>query len=101
MNFSPDPLAGQCMQSVALRRQVDTIVKQDISEAYRLAKSIVHPWYRCQALATVADNSTGASIRAILQESYDSAMDCHDPNRRVSVACWPMNCAQEQLTRCV
>lgn len=80
-------------QGVKLRRQVSENVAKDIAQAYELAKSLRHPWYKCQALSEVADHSTSKSIRRILQESFDSAMNCHDQNRRVSVACWPLRVA--------
>lgn len=39
---------------VKLRSQVHSAIERDIKYAYKLAKSIRHPWYRCQALAEVA-----------------------------------------------
>lgn len=80
-------------QGVKLRHQVSENVANDITQAYELAKSIRHPWYKCQALSTIADYSTKTSIKSILQESFDSAMKCHDHNRRVSIACRPLRIA--------
>ncbi|QZA82275.1 hypothetical protein [Deefgea piscis] len=77
-------------QGVALRKQVNQIVSQDIDAAYLLAKSIRHPWYRCQALSAVAEKASDFSINKILSESFQSAMMCHDSNRRVCVACRPL-----------
>jgi len=90
MSFNQDPMQEHIRQGVALRSRVNNMVHNDIGQAYDLAKSIKHPWYRCQALAEVAKHSSRTSIIKILKESFDSAMDCHDPNRRVSVACRPL-----------
>ena len=93
MNNRKDPNENEIMQGVKLRHKVDTIVKNDFSHAYELAKSIKHPWYKCQALAAVADCASKTSIKSILLESFESALNCHDQNRRVSVACWPLRVA--------
>lgn len=80
-------------QAVKLRSKVYTAIHKDIVYAYKLAKSIRHPWYRCQALAEVASLSDKNRIVSILSESMNSAMECHDQNRRVTVACWPLHIA--------
>ncbi|MBI1424434.1 MAG: hypothetical protein GC149_13400 [Gammaproteobacteria bacterium] len=77
-------------EGVSLRGKVDILADKDVDQAYAIAKSIKHPWYRCQALAKVAEYSSDTFSKNILQESFDSAMMCHDENRRVSVACWPL-----------
>ena len=93
MSFREDPQRNDCYQGVMLRSRVDKMVHVNVDDAHRLAKSIKHPWYRCQALAKVADCSSKTFIKSTLQESFDSAMKCHDQNRRVSVACWPLSIA--------
>lgn len=80
-------------EGVSLRYQVDKLVLNNISEAYRIALSIRHPWYKCQSLSKVAEYSTKTTTTKILTEAFDSAMNCHDENRRVSVACWPIRAA--------
>ena len=87
------------LEGARLRSRVDTMVKSDVDKAHELAKSIEHPWYRCQALAKVADHTDKANIKALLQESFESAMHCHDQNRRVSVACWPLRVALKSNLR--
>ncbi|MFZ6749348.1 hypothetical protein [Undibacterium sp. Ren11W] len=84
---------AEIMLGVKLRGQVHLEVKSDIEHAYTLAKSIKHPWYRCQALAQVADHSPPSTTHSILEESFKSAMECHDENRRVSVGCFPLEAA--------
>ena len=80
-------------QYVKLRSQVDKLIPYDVKKAYVVAKSIKHPWYRCQALAAVAEKSSNEAIVKILAESFQSAMECHDSNRRLTVACWPLRVA--------
>ena len=41
--------------SVEQRAHVQQLVTRDVEAALRLAKSIADPWYRCQALTTVAE----------------------------------------------
>lgn len=93
MKFMDDKDRNDCRQGVLLRSQVDSMVRVNIEDAYKLAKSIKHPWYKCQALAEVADCSSQLEINSILQESFDAAMSCYDQNRRVTVACWPLRVA--------
>jgi hypothetical protein len=88
-----DPHKADLMQGVSLRGKVTKLVDKDVEQAYGLAKTIKHPWYRCQSLAKVAEFSEHIKLRAMLQESFNSAMLCHDENRRVSVACWPLEVA--------
>jgi hypothetical protein len=97
--FSKDPLQSRMLEGVRLRSRVGTMVKSDIDQAHKIAKSIEHPWYRCQALAEVADQSDKANINALLQESFESAMRCRDQNRRVNVACWPLRVALKNNLR--
>jgi hypothetical protein len=81
------------IEGVRLRHQVFKLVLSNISEAYRIESSIRHPWYKCQSLSKVAEYSTKTTTTKILTEAFDSAMNCHDENRRVSVACWPISVA--------
>ncbi len=75
------------------RQAVRRLLESDISQAYKTAQAIRHPWYRCQALAIVAEKIPKNSKQKLLLESLASAKECHDENRRVSVACWPLNVA--------
>jgi hypothetical protein len=87
--------SDEISKGVKLRHQVLKLVTSDIKHAYKLGKSITHPWYKCQALAYIAEHSSNHLIKQILEESFNSAMLCHDPNRRVTVACWPLKIAIE------
>ncbi len=90
MKHSSPAENSEIAQSVRLRRQVDEQLENDYAHAYEIAKSIKHPWYKCQALSSVAEKSSKASIDSILEQAFSSAMQCHDQNRRVTVACWPL-----------
>lgn len=91
-----DPQKFDLMQSVSLRRRVQKSVEVDLDRAYKEAKTIKHPWYKCQSLSMVAQFADETKLSTLLQESFNSAMDCHDENRRVSVACWPIEVAIER-----
>lgn len=93
MTFKSDPHRGEMKQGVSLRRKVDQLVMTDIEHACEVAKSIVHPWYRCQSLAKIAEHTNRTRLAYILRESFASALNCHDENRRIEVACWPLNVA--------
>ena len=90
MKHSSPAENSEIAQSVRLRRQVDEQLENNYAHAYKIAKSIKHPWYKCQALSSVAEKSSKASIDSILEQAFSSAMQCHDQNRRVTVACWPL-----------
>jgi hypothetical protein len=90
MKHSSPAINHEIAQSVRLRRQVDEQLEHSYANAYEIAKTIKHPWYKCQALSSVADKSPKTSIDSILEQAFNSAMQCHDQNRRVTVACWPL-----------
>jgi hypothetical protein len=99
MSSFNDPSESDLMQSVKLRGQVHRLVDKDLVRAYITAKMIRHPWYRCQSLANVAEYVERGRLETILRESFDSAMLCHDENRRVSVSCWPLAVALKRGER--
>lgn len=81
------------MESVRIRAEVNQCVKKNPRAAYALANSIPHPWYRCQSLSAIAEIVPTSEKSAILLESANAAKLCHDENRRVAVACWPLSIA--------
>jgi hypothetical protein len=91
-----DPHKADLMDSAGLRRKVQKLVEVDINRAYATSVSIKHPWFKCQSLAMVAQFVREPELNRMLDESFNSAMDCHDENRRVSVACWPIEVAIER-----
>jgi hypothetical protein len=76
---------------VLLRDRVDRLIRTDLEEALRTAREIDHPWYRCQALATVAVVTTDARARRrLLEEAFRAAEEQEEPNRVVTVSSWPL-----------
>lgn len=57
----------------------------------RRARQIRHPWYRCQAISSVAEvhRSYTVALR-LLDEALAAAHEEAEPNRIVSVASWPL-----------
>ncbi|NEO86855.1 MAG: hypothetical protein F6J87_21740 [Spirulina sp. SIO3F2] len=81
----------------AQRSQVDQIAPDNWQQAYKLAQAIAHPWYRCQSLTTVSEyvlapkhKKFNTNRQQILRQAVQAAFECHDENRRVVVAMWPM-----------
>lgn len=60
-------------------------------EALKIARSIRHPWYRCQALTAVAETwGTAAQRKEVLAEALRSAAEQTQINRVVTVSSWPL-----------
>ncbi len=69
------------------------LIATDRKQALRVARQIRHPWYRCQALAALAEAASDThQCQALLNESLAAAYEQHEPNRVVSVATWPLAC---------
>lgn len=74
------------------RARVADLLKQDKRSALAIARQIEHPWYRCQALSSVAEaNPSRAESESILEEAFEAAYAQDEPNRVASVALWPLN----------
>jgi hypothetical protein len=84
---SPSP------QSVQDRGRVSLLAPADPSAALALACTIAHPWYRVQALATVAEHAAEADLAAALDRAARDSMACHDAYGRVAVMAWPIGAA--------
>jgi hypothetical protein len=73
------------------RSAVQSLLPERPKDALARAREIRHPWYRCQALASVAEAMHVTSeILKILAESFAAAYEQSEPNRVVSVASWPL-----------
>jgi hypothetical protein len=78
-------------EDVAGRARVQELVLTAPSEALKIARTIRHPWYRCQALSMVAEHGGNAAQRKdVLVESLRSAEEQTQINRIVTVASWPL-----------
>ena len=71
------------------RSRVWELAPIDPDGAAVLARKIKHPWYRCQALARVAECSRGPRRSQLLAASILAAQEQSEPNRVVTVSSWP------------
>ena len=83
-----------------MTRQNDKIIKDklakdpklDISQALKLMEQMVDPWYKTQALSQVAVLSKNPKQQLkILEQAFESAQNCPDKNRIVTVSAWPLD----------
>ena len=73
------------------RSEVHALLSTDRREALAVARRISHPWYRCQALTTIAEKSLPLEERsALLSQAVSAALEQADSNRAVTVAAWPL-----------
>lgn len=79
------------MQGVAARSDVASLASRSAGEALALARTIQHPWYRCQAIASIVEkNRSIPTAGALLNEALQAACSQDEPNRVASVAFWPL-----------
>jgi hypothetical protein len=79
------------LEGVEGRHASGCLIPTDRRSALRVARAIRHPWYRCQALAMIAESEPNARHRnELLEESVSAAYELTEPNRVVSVATWPL-----------
>jgi hypothetical protein len=73
------------------RDRVSALARTRPEEALELARSIEAPWFRCQALTSVALHANDARLRdSLIDEAFLAASQLTEPNRIVSVASWPL-----------
>lgn len=81
---------------VRKRAEVSKLAPHDIDRAVQVARSIQHPWYRCQALAYAADVHPNRRVtRLLVDEAFRVAEEQDEINRIVTVSAWPLGvCAK-------
>jgi hypothetical protein len=86
--MSPDEIRPEDVRG---RSTTQKLLPDRPQEALAVARGIKHPWYRCQALAFVAE-AVNARFDAvlILDEALAAAHEQVEPNRVVTVATWPL-----------
>jgi hypothetical protein len=93
---------------VRKRAEVSKLAPHSIERAIDVARSIQHPWYRCQALANVGQaHPDKVTALRLIEESFRAAEEQDEVNRIVTVASWPLKVcvtlapemAQKYLTR--
>jgi hypothetical protein len=73
------------------RREVERLAQNDPVQALQVARSIDHPWYRCQAIASIVEvNPSAESAEDLLDEAFAAAYSQDEPNRVASVSLWPL-----------
>lgn len=77
-------------EDVRGRARVSMLATENAQDALTAARAIKHPWYRCQSLATVAENLDKGRRIDILREALLVAREQQEVNRVVSVSAWPM-----------
>lgn len=77
-------------EDVKGRSRVGEIAHADPSAALKVARSIKHPWYRCQSLATVSEHLAGSQKLQVLLEALTVAREQSEINRIVTVSAWPI-----------
>lgn len=78
-------------QGVFGRAKVDALASEDPEQALQLARTIQHPWYRCQAITSIVEkNPFHLDADALLDEAMSAAFNQPEPNRVASVAFWPL-----------
>lgn len=75
---------------VRARSLVWEMASDDPKAAAEAAHRIRHPWYRCQALARVAELSSGPVRYKLLEAAFSAAKEQREPNRIVTVSSWPL-----------
>jgi hypothetical protein len=93
---SPDQYIAQLRNSpevrgAVARGKVQRLAEHDPVQALQVARSIEHPWYRCQAIASIVEmNPTDQAAESLLDEAFAAAYGQDEPNRIASVALWPL-----------
>lgn len=78
-------------KAVEGRAEVARLAAQDPKRALQVARSIEHPWYRCQAITSVVEaNLSYHRAEALLDEALAAAHSQDEPNQIASVGRWPL-----------
>lgn len=73
------------------RDEATSLARTNSARALSIARAVGHPWYRCQALAAVADRANERERREVLlAEAVAAAFEQDQPNRIACVASWPL-----------
>jgi hypothetical protein len=73
------------------RARADKLALTDPQAALKVARAIRHPWYRCQALSTVAKHwGTRTQKLDLLESALAAAQEQKEINRIVTVSAWPL-----------
>ncbi len=76
------------MNDTHLRDKVSKVAQNNIKDAYILTKKIRQPWFKAQALASIARYSTKSDVLKAASESKKTANECDDNFKKSSVRAW-------------
>lgn len=79
-----------------LRSRVHALSRSRWSEALRVAAEIPLPWYRVQALATVAQAAAEDQVDGVLERARREAARDADAYRRIAVLAWVIEAALDR-----
>jgi hypothetical protein len=77
-------------EDVGARARVADIAPKDSGAALKLARNIKHPWYRCQALASIAPYLARKDREQVLEAALMAAREQCEINPIVTVSAWPI-----------
>lgn len=78
-------------EGLALRNRAQRLAPRDPRAAWEIARAIADPWYRVQALCTVAEHWPDAGRRAgLIDEALRTADGLDEINRRVTLSARPL-----------
>jgi len=78
------------------RKLVDELAPADAIAALKIARGIVDPWYRCQALAMVARYIPEKDFDTTMAEALEACHSNLDVYKCVAVSAWPVRAAVER-----
>jgi hypothetical protein len=88
--------ANRARDHAAARDHVRALAKSDPKSALQEARTISDPWYRAQALASVARFAADTKVEEIAVESLAACAECTDPYKRLAAAAWPLRALIER-----
>ena len=73
------------------RARATKLADTDVGRAAEVAYEIRHPWYRCQALSSVAEVQPDKALAIkLIRDAFCAAEEQDDINRIVTVSSWPL-----------
>ncbi len=88
------------MAETLLRAKAAQLAQTDTAAALKVARSIKEPWYRVQALSSIAAYASGREVEPLVREALKAALSARDNYQKVAVSAWPLNVlVQRRKTR--
>ena len=84
------------MSATAQREQAIQAATVDFQRAVRLAREVAEPWFRCQALASVARHAPDGEVAGLAMEAVKAARAGNDRYQQVAACAWPVRALAER-----